>query len=79
LGILELDGRGRLTLPKKIRESLGIEEKILVINAGDHLKIIPLPSNPFQTLHGAFNVEKPFGELRKQAELTAENLAEEER
>jgi AbrB family looped-hinge helix DNA binding protein len=74
-----LDGKGRLTLPKKIRESLGIEEKILVINAGDHLKIIPLPSNPFQTLHGAFNVKKPFRDLRKQAELTAENLAEEER
>lgn len=79
MGILELDGKGRLTLPKKIRESLGIEEKILVINAGDHLKIIPLPSNPFQTLHGAFNVKKPFRDLRKQAELTAENLAEEER
>jgi bifunctional DNA-binding transcriptional regulator/antitoxin component of YhaV-PrlF toxin-antitoxin module len=79
LGILELDGKGRLTLSKKIRESLGIEEKILVINAGDHLKIIPLPSNPFQTLHGAFNVKKPFRDLRKQAELTAENLAEEER
>lgn len=79
MGILELDGKGRLTLSKKIRESLGIEEKILVINAGDHLKIIPLPSNPFQTLHGAFNVKKPFRDLRKQAELTAENLAEEER
>jgi AbrB family looped-hinge helix DNA binding protein len=74
-----LDGKGRLTLPKKIRESLGIEEKILVINAGDHLKIIPLPSNPFQTLHGAFNVKKPFRDLRKQAELTAENLAKGER
>ena len=79
MSILELDDKGRLTLPKKIRESLGIEEKILVINAGDHLKIIPLPSNPFQTLHGAFNVKKPFRDLRKQAELTAENLAEEER
>ena len=79
MSILELDDKGRLTLPKKIRESLGIEEKILVINAGDHLKIIPLPSNPFQTLHGAFNVKKPFGELRKQAELTAENLAKGER
>lgn len=79
MSILELDDKGRLTLPKKIRESLGIEEKILVINAGDHLKIIPLPSNPFQTLHGAFNVKKPFRDLRKQAELTAENLAKGER
>ncbi|MBS7611360.1 hypothetical protein KEJ27_04015 [Candidatus Bathyarchaeota archaeon] len=43
----------------------------MVINAGDHLKIIPLPSNPFQVLHGVFNIEKPFRELRKQVELAA--------
>jgi len=72
---LELDSKGRLTLPKEIRESLGIGEKILVINAGDHLKIIPLPSNPLQVLHGALNVKKPFRELRKQAELVAEKEA----
>jgi AbrB family looped-hinge helix DNA binding protein len=75
LSILELDSKGRLTLPKEIRESLDIGKKVLVINAGDHLKIIPLPSNPIQVLHGAFNVKKPFKELRKQAELIAENEA----
>jgi len=79
LSILELDSKGRLTLPKKIRESLNMGKKILVINAGDHLKIIPLPSNPFQILHGAFNVKKSFKELRKQAELTAEEEAKKER
>jgi len=79
LSILELDSKGRLTLPKEIRESLDIEKKILVINAGDHLKIIPLPSNPLQILHGAFNIKKPFKELRKRAELTAENEAKKER
>ena len=76
---MELDSKGRLTLPKEIRESLDIKKKILIINAGDHLKIIPLPSNPLQVLHGAFNVKKPFKELRKQAELTAENEANKER
>ncbi|MCP8313767.1 MAG: division/cell wall cluster transcriptional repressor MraZ [archaeon] len=79
MSILELDSKGRLTLPKKIRESLNMGKKILVINAGDHLKIIPLPSNPFQILHGAFNVKKSFKELRKQAELTAEEEAKKER
>ncbi|MGB9895955.1 MAG: AbrB/MazE/SpoVT family DNA-binding domain-containing protein [Thermoproteota archaeon] len=74
-----MDSKGRLTLPKKIRESLNIERKVLVINAGDHLKVIPLPSNPFQVLHGAFNVKKSFKELRKQAELIAENEARKER
>lgn len=62
-------------MPKGIRESLDIGKKILVINAGDHIKIIPLPSNPIQTLHGAFNVKKPFKELRQQAALAAENEA----
>jgi len=48
------------------------------MNAGDHLKIIPLPSNPLQILHGAFNVKKPFKKLREQAVLTAENEAKKE-
>jgi len=75
LSILQLDSKGRLTLPKEIRESLNIKKKVLIINAGDHLKIIPLPSNPLQILHGTFNAKKSFKELRKQAELTSENEA----
>ncbi|MEM1581092.1 MAG: AbrB/MazE/SpoVT family DNA-binding domain-containing protein [Candidatus Bathyarchaeia archaeon] len=69
---LEIDDKGRLTIPKEIRESLNFGKKVLIINAGDHLKIIPLPSDPFQILHGAFNIRKPFEELRKRAELLAE-------
>jgi len=76
---LELDSKGRLTLPKEVRDSLEIARKVLVINAGDHLKLIPLPSDPFQTLHGAFNVRKTFKELRKQAEQVGENEVKKER
>jgi len=79
LSILELDSKGRLTLPKEVRDSLEIARKVLIINAGDHLKLIPLPSDPFQTLHGAFNVRKPFKELRKRAERLGENEVKEER
>jgi len=79
MSILELDRKGRLTLPKKIRESLDIGKKILIINAGDHLKIIPLPSDPLRTLHGAFNTKKTFKELRKRAELTAQKETKNER
>jgi len=57
MSILEIDSKGRLTLPKKIREFLDIGKKVLIINAGDHLKIIPLPSDPLRILHGAFNVK----------------------
>jgi len=77
--ILELDSKGRLTIPKEIRVSLEIARRVLVINAGDHLKLIPLPSDPFRTLHGAFNVKKPFKELRKQAERVGMDEAKERR
>jgi bifunctional DNA-binding transcriptional regulator/antitoxin component of YhaV-PrlF toxin-antitoxin module len=79
MSILELDSKGRLTLPKKIRESLNMGKKVLVINAGDHLKMIPLPSDPLRILHGAFNIKKTFKELRKQAELSAQKEAENKR
>lgn len=76
MSIIELDERGRMTLPKDIRESMGMGNKILMINAGDHLKIIPLPSDPLKVLHGALKTKKSFKELRKQAEKTAEKEAE---
>jgi bifunctional DNA-binding transcriptional regulator/antitoxin component of YhaV-PrlF toxin-antitoxin module len=75
MSILELDSKGRLTIPKELRDSLHIGKKILIINAGDHLKMIPLPSDPLRVLHGAFNVKKPFKELRKHAERMAESEA----
>lgn len=78
MSILEIDSKGRITIPKKVRESLGISGKILVINAGDHLKIIPLPSDPFKTLHGAFNTKKSFKDLRRQAEQLVEKEAGED-
>jgi len=79
MSILELDSKGRLTLSKEVRESLDIGKKVLMINAGDHLKIIPLPPDPAQRLHGVFSVKKSFRDLRKRAELTAEEEAKKER
>ena len=64
-----------MTLPRELRQSLGIGGAVLVIYAGDHLKVIPLPSNPLGVLHGAFNVDRPFGEFRAQAESLAERGA----
>ena len=69
--IVEVDSKGRIVIPKKFREELGIERKVLVINAGSHLKIIPLPSDPFKVLDGAFTTKKTFKELRRQAEKLA--------
>jgi AbrB family looped-hinge helix DNA binding protein len=72
MSLLELDKKGRVTVPKEYRRELGLDGKILVINAGDHLKLIPVPKDPIQALRGAFTTKKPFKQLRKQAEAEAE-------
>ncbi|MEM0009992.1 MULTISPECIES: division/cell wall cluster transcriptional repressor MraZ [Thermofilum] len=78
MSIVKVDRRGRITLPKKLRESLGIGEKVLIMNMGDHLQIIPLPSDPFEALEDTLSINKTFKELRKQAELVAEKDATDE-
>ncbi|MDG6898641.1 MAG: AbrB/MazE/SpoVT family DNA-binding domain-containing protein [Nitrososphaerota archaeon] len=65
---MELDSKGRITLPKRVRATVGIKRRVLAINAGDHLKIIPLPSDPIQALDGVLQLKKPFKQLRKEAE-----------
>ena len=75
--MFELGSKGRLTVPKSYRRELQLERKVLVVNAGDHLKLIPIPKDPVETLRGAFSLKKSFRKLRKQAEAEAQKeLAE---
>lgn len=73
--MVELDERGRLTLPSEVRKSLDIGNRVLLINAGDHVKLIPLPQDPFQTLNGALDIDKTFTQLREEAEKTVHREA----
>ena len=75
MGVVELDERGRLTLPSEVRKRLQIGNRVLLINAGDHVKLIPLPTDPFQTLNGALDIDKPFAQLREEAEKAAHREA----
>ena len=70
ISIVELDSKGRLTLPKEVRGTLGMK-KVLLIKAGDHVKLIPLPSDPFKVLNGALEIGVSFEKLRKRAERLA--------
>jgi len=74
MSLLELDKKGRVTVPKEYRNELNLQ-KVLVINAGDHLKLIPIPNDPIRALRGAFTIKKSFGALRRQAEAAAEREA----
>ncbi len=58
---------------------MGIGNKVLTINAGDHLKIIPLPSDPVRSLNGVLDIKKSFRELRGGAEALAEEEAKKRR
>jgi bifunctional DNA-binding transcriptional regulator/antitoxin component of YhaV-PrlF toxin-antitoxin module len=75
MSIQELDSKGRIVLPKREREKMGITKRVLVINAGDHLKVIPLPEKPLEALKGIISIPKPFSEMRKEAEELAEKEA----
>jgi len=79
MSILEVDDKGRIMLPKRERERMGLGKRVLVINAGDHLKVIPLPADPLGTLDGVIRLGKPFAELRRGAEELARREAERDR
>ena len=66
--MVAIDEKSRIALPKEIIEKLGLKDKILLVDLGDHVGIYPVPQDPFERLHGRFNTEKTFKELRKKAE-----------
>ncbi len=75
-GMVTIDEKNRVVLPKEIIEKLGLKDKVVLVDLGDHIGIYPVPQDPFGRLHGCFNTEKTFKELRKKAEeLAIEEVA----
>lgn len=61
-----LDDRGRLTLPKELRERYG--ERYHIVELHDGIKLVPLADDPLATLRDEFaDVEKSADELRDEA------------
>jgi bifunctional DNA-binding transcriptional regulator/antitoxin component of YhaV-PrlF toxin-antitoxin module len=59
-----LDGRGRLTLPKEVRERYGDHYHIVQLH--DSIKLIPVEDDPLAALRSEFAaVEKTADELRQ--------------
>ena len=75
--VLAIDERGRLTLPSEVRKSLGIGNKALLINMGDHVKLSPLPTDSFESLKGALDIDKHYKQIREEAERAAHREAKE--
>lgn len=64
--ILELDERGRITIPKEWRENLQLKRTV-AIRSKHGILLIPLSNDPLSTLKGAFTTEKSVKELKHQA------------
>ena len=65
-----LDGRGRLTLPKEIRERYG--EHYRIVQLHDGIKLVPIEDDPLDALRSEFaDIEKTAEELRQEARNAA--------
>ena len=64
--ILELDERGRITIPKEWRESLQLKRTV-AIRSKQGILLIPLSNDPLKTLKGSFQTIKSVKELKQQA------------
>ena len=61
-----LDDRGRLTLPKELRERYG--DHYHVVELHDGIKLIPVADDPLDALRDEFaDIEKTADELRDEA------------
>lgn len=67
---LTLDDRGRLTLPKSVRERYG--ERFRLVELPDSIKLIPISEDPLESLREQFaDVEGTAIEIRERARETA--------
>lgn len=65
-----LDDRGRLTLPKEMRERYG--ERYRIVELHDGIKLVPVSDDPLDALREEFaDVEKTTAELREDARVAA--------
>lgn len=72
------DDRGRVTLPKEVRERFG--QRYRLVELRDEVRLIPIPEDPVDALRGAASDElrdAALDELRDAALETGRDQAEE--
>jgi len=71
--------KGQVTIPKSIRESLGLSQgdRVLFIQLGDKALMVPAPESkdPMRALEGIFDELRPVPELKKVAIKKAKTFA----
>ncbi|MHA2246891.1 MAG: AbrB/MazE/SpoVT family DNA-binding domain-containing protein [Candidatus Hodarchaeales archaeon] len=64
--VLDLDDRGRITIPKEWREKISLN-RVVAIRTKNRIYLIPVSSDPLKVLKGAFTTIKTTEELKKEA------------
>ena len=66
-GFATLTTKGQITLPKEVREQLGLrpKDKLLVTVQGDRIILIPIRMRPLAELFGALHVEGPVPDIHE--------------
>ncbi|MFB6119372.1 AbrB/MazE/SpoVT family DNA-binding domain-containing protein [Halosegnis sp.] len=60
-----LDDRGRLTLPKELRERYGDQYRIIELHDG--IKLVPIEDDPLEALRAEFaDIDKTAADLRQE-------------
>jgi bifunctional DNA-binding transcriptional regulator/antitoxin component of YhaV-PrlF toxin-antitoxin module len=75
---IETDSRGRVTIPKDVREKYG--ERYRLVELRDGVKLVPIPDDPLSALRGATSdelKEASIEEVRKAVDEEARKQAEE--
>lgn len=70
MGEAVLDARGRLTLPKPLRERYG--NRFHIVETPHGLKLIPIQEDPLEALRNEFaSLDEPIAQLREEARQDA--------
>jgi len=71
--------QGQTTIPKPLREKYMIDEgdRIIYVDLGDHVAILPVPKHPVKALEDLkIEVKESVYEMRKEALETAQRLVD---
>ncbi len=70
LSDVSLDDRGRLTLPKEVRERYG--DRYHIVQLSDGIKLIPIADDPLEAFRDEFaDIDKSADKLREEAREAA--------
>lgn len=63
--VVKVSSKGQITLPKEIREELGIGKgsRLQVLRVGDQVALIPLPQYPIKALKGSVRFKRSIREI----------------